>query len=140
MSKLHTIYRIARVKLWQILGAEPHIPVEVKLPLEFHGNDYCGWAIPQNFLNSSSIIVDVGVGEDISFTQSLIEKYGCKAEGFDPTPRAADFIAELNPEHFILHRLGLAISVGEGGVQSSYELGLCQRFSCSSRASGGAKN
>ncbi len=113
MSKLRTIYRTARVKIRQLFGAEPYIPVKVKLQLEFHGNDYCGWAIPQNFLNSSSVIVDVGVGEDISFTQSLIEKYGCKAEGFDPTPRAAEFIAKLAPEQFSLHRYGLADRSGK---------------------------
>lgn len=108
MSRLHATYRMARVRFRQLTGDEPKIPVSVKIPLEFHGNDYCGWAIPKNFLNASSLVVDVGVGEDISFTQSLIETYGCQAEGFDPTPRAAEFIDELRPFNFKLHRFGLS--------------------------------
>lgn len=113
MSELLTIYRIARVKIRKLIGSEPNIPVTTRLPLEFHGNDYCGWAIPRDFLNSGSVIVDVGLGEDISFTQSVIAKYGCKAEGFDPTPRAVAFIDELKPEKFTLHKFGLADRSGK---------------------------
>jgi FkbM family methyltransferase len=104
---------MARVGSRKMTGSEPHIPVNVRFPLEFHGNDYCGWSIPVDFLNNDSIIVDVGVGEDISFTQSLVARYGCKALGFDPTPRAAAFIEEIKPKNFVLHKYGLADKSGK---------------------------
>lgn len=110
---LRTYYRIARVGVNKLVGREPHIPVTHRIPLEFHGNDYCGWSVPQNFLSSDSVIVDVGVGEDISFTQSLIYQYGCKAFGFDPTPRAVAFIDTIQPAGFVLHKLGLSGKAGK---------------------------
>jgi FkbM family methyltransferase len=112
INHLRSAYRVARVHARKLKGTEPHVPTTLKLPLEFHGNDYCGWAIPKDFLSKASLIVDVGVGEDISFTQSAITRYGCSAVGFDPTPRAVKYIDALQPENFVLHKLGLA---GESG-------------------------
>lgn len=113
MEFFRTIYRIARVGANKLVGREPHIPITCRIPLEFHGNDYCGWSIPKNFLAADSVIVDVGVGEDISFTQSLIARYGCRAFGFDPTPRAVSFIETLKPAGFVLHKLGLSGKSGK---------------------------
>ena len=45
--------------------------------LEYHGSAYGGWNVAASQLNKDSIIYSFGVGEDISFDTSLIEKYGC---------------------------------------------------------------
>ena len=35
-----------------------------------------------------------GIGQDTSFDQSMIERYGVAIHGFDPTPTAAEYVAE----------------------------------------------
>jgi FkbM family methyltransferase len=106
-------FRKLRVIANKFLGREPQVYVEDKLALEFHGSEYGGWAIPCNFVNSSSTVIDVGLGEDISFSQSLIEQYSCQVHGFDPTPRAIEFVNNLNQTDFKLHPVGLAAKSGK---------------------------
>lgn len=46
--------------------------------------------------------MNIGLGEDISFSQSIIDKYGLVVHGFDPTPRSIKYINGLNQTNFIL--------------------------------------
>jgi FkbM family methyltransferase len=105
-------YRKLRVASRQLLGTEPVVLVETKLPLESHGNDYCGWSIPVDLLGPNSVVVDVGLGEDISFSRSLIQKYGCTVHGFDPTPRAIHYVKQLADPKVVLHEFGVAAQPG----------------------------
>ena len=54
--------------------------------IEFVGSEYGGFPCCLDNLDKNSIVLDVGVGEDISFALSLHEKIGCKIELFDFTP------------------------------------------------------
>jgi FkbM family methyltransferase len=90
------IARISRVLVKQLFGLEPVIRRNIDVKVEFHGNSYGGWSILADSLNSSSVVVDVGLGEDISFSTSLIERYGCVVYGFDPTPRAVQYVERLS--------------------------------------------
>lgn len=112
MERLLDVYRRARVAAKRAAGAEPSVEVEVELPLEFHGNNYCGWSVPSGALSADSIVIDVGVGEDISFSRSLIERYGCVVHGFDPTPRAIAYARRLDLDGFVLHEYGLGPTRG----------------------------
>ncbi|MGH8657937.1 MAG: FkbM family methyltransferase [Gammaproteobacteria bacterium] len=58
------------------------------------GTDYGGWVIPEKLLDSNSICYCVGCGEDISFDLGLIDQFGCRVFGFDPTPRAIKYAKE----------------------------------------------
>ena len=111
-ATLLNTYRRLRVLYKQALRIEPYVPLQTSTELEFHGNDYCGWNIPRDSLRRASVVVDVGLGEDISFTTSLMAKYGCAAHGFDPTPRAIRFIRESAPPGFVLHEVGVAAQRG----------------------------
>ena len=113
MEKLLDLYRKARVAARRASGNEPAVQVEIELPLDFHGNDYCGWCIPKNTLSASSVVVDIGVGEDISFSQSLIDRFGCTVHGFDPTPRAIAYVGRLAPRNFVLHQFGVSAESGQ---------------------------
>ncbi len=106
-------YRKLRVAIKQKLQIEPVVLVEKKLPLEFHGNDYCGWSIPVGHLGSNSVVVDVGLGEDISFSRSIIQKYGCTVHGFDPTPRAIHYVNRIADPKLVLHEFGVAAQGGQ---------------------------
>jgi FkbM family methyltransferase len=96
----------------QVLGREPRIPVSVRVPLEFHGNTAGGWMIRRDSLAADSVVVDVGIGEDASFSQSIIRKYGCLVYGFDPTPRAIGYVRRLNDERLRLFESGLGPQAG----------------------------
>lgn len=101
-------YRRLRVLARQLAMQEPFVPVRHRVPLEFHGNDYCGWAIPRGALTAESVVVDVGLGEDVSFSRSLIDRYGCTVHGFDPTPKAIRYVRGLGEKRLVLHEFGVA--------------------------------
>jgi FkbM family methyltransferase len=53
------------------------------------GTNYGGWYIPKKLpLNSESVIISGGVGEDISFDIKIQSKYKCKVYLIDPTERS----------------------------------------------------
>jgi len=112
LGSLVNLLRQARTTAKRSLGIEPRVSIETDVPLEFHGNDYCGWKIPSDTLDASAVVVDVGLGEDISFSESLIRRYGCTVHGFDPTPRAIAYIEGLAPRNFVLHKYGVSASGG----------------------------
>jgi FkbM family methyltransferase len=106
------LYRRIRVIIKQILGNEPKIPIQFGIPIEYHGNPYCGWGVPLGTLTKSSVVVDVGLGEDISFSTSIAECYSCAVHGLDPTPRSISYIENLGLAYFTLHKVGLAANSG----------------------------
>ena len=65
-----------------------------KPKLERLGSTYGGWYLCCTNLNEKSRILSLGAGEDISFDTEIANKYGCKVDIFDPTPKAV--------EHFML--------------------------------------
>lgn len=108
MPQVLEIYRALRVMVKQAIGLEPIVLVKKTVPLRYHGNTaYGGWSIPTYLIKKESTVVDVGLGEDISFSQSLINIYGCSVHGFDPTPKAIEFVEKLNINKFTLHKYGL---------------------------------
>jgi len=55
-------------------------------------------------LNESSIVYSLGVGDEIDFDLSIIDKYGVTVHGFDPTPNSIDMLAGTDlPERFHFH-------------------------------------
>ena len=105
-------YRVLRVLGRQALGIEPSVKVSARAPLEFHGNSAGGWKIHRDSLDSGAVVVDVGIGEDASFSESIIRKYGCVVNAFDPTPRAVQYVRRLNNERLRLFELGLGARAG----------------------------
>ena len=110
-------YRTLRIKIKKMRGIEPKISVQYIIKQVFHGNDYCGWSIPTDRLHADSIVIDVGLGEDISFSTSLIDNYKCIVHGFDPTPRAIEYVKNLAFPNFLLHEYGVS---SKGGPASFY--------------------
>lgn len=108
-----SMYRQLRVFARQIRGIEPLILVEENTRLEYFGTDSCGWAIPAGKIDRESVIVDVGLGEDISFSTALMDRFGCKAYGFDPTPKSIAYVENIAPSGFVLHRVAIANRAGE---------------------------
>lgn len=82
------------------------------------------WTIVTRGLHADSVIYSGGVGEDITFEQELIRRFGVKIHIFDPAPVAARTIALANTEGLLFKHVGLAasttarFSIG-GGTDSS---------------------
>ncbi len=59
------------------------------------GSSYGGWVIPTALIDEESVVYCVGCGEDITFDLGLIDKFQCHVYGFDPTPRAIEFVRKV---------------------------------------------
>jgi FkbM family methyltransferase len=58
------------------------------------GSAYGGWWVPETLITEDWICYLAGVGTDISFDLALVERFGCRVWGIDPTPRTAAWVAE----------------------------------------------
>jgi len=73
------------------------------------GSVYGGWTIVPELLDTNSVVYSVGVGNDISFDLEVIERYGATVHGFDPSPRAIEWLATQDlPASYIFHPWGLS--------------------------------
>jgi FkbM family methyltransferase len=82
------------------------------------------WTIVTRGMGPGTVIYSGGVGEDITFEQELIRRFGVKIHIFDPAPVAARTIALANNDHLLFRPLGLSAStVGKfslgGGTDDS---------------------
>ena len=104
-----SLYRRLRIFFKKLSGYEPNIRIHNHRNLVYFGNyGYGGWAIPYEVISCDSVVVDVGLGEDISFSESLLKEYQCVIHGFDPTPRAIEFVRGKALDNFFLYEFGLA--------------------------------
>lgn len=82
---------------------------QMPLDKEHHGSIYGGWVISSQHLNESSIIYSIGIGEDISFDYSIIEKYKVDVQAFDPTPKSIEWMKKQDlPKKFHIYEYGIA--------------------------------
>jgi FkbM family methyltransferase len=103
------ILRYGKKVVKKMLGRSLGYKVEYNCKYEYHGSDYGGWAIcPQN-ITEDSVIYSFGIGEDISFDLSMINKYGVKIYAFDPTPKSIQWVkSQKIPKQFQLFEYGIA--------------------------------
>jgi len=94
-----------------MIGKEPFYVPNCSLKTEFHGSSYGGWSILEDSLNRESVVYSFGLGEDVSFDQSILVKYNCRLFGFDPTPKAVDWArAHMTHPKFTFHSSALSTS------------------------------
>ena len=90
------------------IGRDLLVRPSVTLPTEFIGTDYGGWEILKSSLQKSDVVYSFGIGEDISFDLGLIERYGCKVDAFDPSPRSLRWLeSQQVDQRFIAHPYGI---------------------------------
>ena len=79
------------------------------------GSKYGGWTVPDGALHAQAVCYLAGVGEDISFDLAVVDRYGCTVFALDPTPLAADFVAETASDEprFVFLEYGIWASDGE---------------------------
>lgn len=96
------------------LRGRPIARVQHTCAIERHGTTYGGWNIVASSLLPSSVVYAFGVGDDVSFDLSLIDRYQLTVDAFDPTPRAVSWCKQqVFPPTFIFHDYGVAPVDGE---------------------------
>ncbi|MCD7850874.1 MAG: hypothetical protein LUH63_14755 [Parabacteroides sp.] len=94
---MNAIFRF--LKFWKdvLMRKELYLPIQLAEPIQWIGSANCGFYIVENQLSNNSVVYSFGVGEDISFDEELIAKYGCSICAYDPTPKSKTFIEKKNP-------------------------------------------
>lgn len=80
-----------------ILGNECYFSLQEFEKTKWMGSETCGFYVVPCFLTMNSIVYSFGIGEDISFDESLISEYGCSVYAYDPTPKSKIFVEKMAP-------------------------------------------
>lgn len=90
------LYRALRrgTILKALAGHEPFVWVKRRPGVEEFGSKYGRWAIDTTRLDGSTLIASFGLGEDVSFEDAVLARFGCRVVGFDPTPRSVRYLSQ----------------------------------------------
>lgn len=100
------------------LGLYLYLPVQISVPVQRLGSDYGGWWICPRDIHQDSVVYSVGIGTDITFDLSLIQKYGVTIHAFDATPASIAYLKTRQlPSSFKWYPLGVA---GRGGLATFF--------------------
>lgn len=98
------------------------------------GDTYGGWMIcepdsPDGL--RGALVYTIGVGRNIEWDKAMIREYGTVHHGWDPTPRAVDFVRTTKmPENFHFHKFGLGTK--DGRVTATLPVGNTDSYTISS--------
>lgn len=107
--------RIVRRELSVRRGRELSFPIRLKCPRVRLGSAYGGWWIRTDVLGPASIVYSAGIGRDITFDLSLIQRYSLTVHAFDPTRKCRDWLrSQQLPAKFVFTGIGLADYDGRG--------------------------
>ena len=83
--------------------------------IERLGSKYGGWWIyPKPIQSKRATVFSFGLGEDISFDLTIIQKYKAKVYGFDPTPKSLQYVKSINTgRNFFLYEYAISNKDGE---------------------------
>lgn len=96
-----------------LFGKSLFLKTKVRFNHEWFGSEYGGFYVNKDHLNDNSIVYSFGIGEDISFDLQLIHRFNCKVFGFDPTPKAIDFVnSQQLPSLFFFNSYGIGKQTG----------------------------
>ena len=77
------------------------------------GRRWDSWQVLPERLQNGAIAYSFGIGNDASFDLALIQSYGVRVHGFDPTPESMAWVRQQQlPNEFVFHPLGLGACDG----------------------------
>jgi FkbM family methyltransferase len=95
--------------LKRLIGKELKLRNDIEIPVIKDG----GWWFTPDGLTADSIVYSLGVGDDIDFDLSVIEKYGVEVHAFDPTPSSIRMLdGRKLPQRFSFHPWAVTASDG----------------------------
>lgn len=82
--------------------------------VRYVGTEYGGFPVCVDLIEDGDIIYDVGVGEDISFSEGILQEKDCHVHLFDFTPQSIDWYKENHPDRkdMTFHEYGLSVEDG----------------------------
>lgn len=107
----------SKIKNWvfQLSGRLDYLKVTAKVPKKWYGNEYGGFFVCPTFVDKTTVVYSFGIGEDISFDESIIKNHKCSVFGFDPTPKSIDWIESQRqrlPQEFAFLKYGISNESG----------------------------
>ena len=75
---------------------------EARLPRGYQrlGTKYGGWWIDQDLIvNKNPLLIDCGLGQDISFPMEFLKKYNGYVVGIDPDPKSIAYCQSIKPKN-----------------------------------------
>ena len=89
------------------------IRIDMTLPMESFGSEYGGFSLFNMYSENENLIVySFGIGEDLSFSNDIAEKFNCREiYAFDPTPKSMKYVETQNLYHqpyFHFYKWGLS--------------------------------
>jgi FkbM family methyltransferase len=92
--------------------------VQITRPVERFGSEYAGYCLDRSMIGCDAVVYSLGIGDEISFDLSLIERFGVEVEAFDPTAKVKKWLATQSlPRQFHFHETGIA---GHDGEETFY--------------------
>lgn len=86
--------------LKRLTGKELRLRNDIDIPVTKDG----GWWFSPAGLDENSIVYSLGVGDEVDFDLSIIDKYGVAVFAFDPTPNSVDMLDSSKlPDRFNFH-------------------------------------
>lgn len=99
--------------LRRLSGRVAHLSPKVERRNTWCGSDYGGFYVSEPDLSDTPLIYSFGIGEDISFDRFLIDRFDSTVFGFDPTPRAQQWLTSQDlPTEFNFRPYGIAPESG----------------------------
>lgn len=102
------------IKRWIRVITGVEIKKQITITTKRCGDDYGGYEIvPELLRGSTPVVYSFGIGEDISFDETLMEKYNAEIWAFDPTPKSINWIKKQTiDEKFHFYGIGLSKTDG----------------------------
>jgi len=98
--------------LKRLTGKELRLKTEINIPVIKDG----GWWFTPKGLDKDSIVYSLGVGDEVDFDLSVIDRFGVAVFAFDPTPNSIDLLdGSKLPERF--HFYPWAVMASDGSLK-----------------------
>lgn len=85
--------------------------ISTDIVLERFGNDYGGFSVCTDYIPHNAVVYSFGIGEDLSFSQALHDRFDVEIYAFDPTPKSKAYVLKhqlYNSERFHFEPIGLS--------------------------------
>ncbi|SMO80130.1 methyltransferase, FkbM family [Saccharicrinis carchari] len=94
-------------------GKVKHFKITKRCKHLWYGGKYAGFYVCPDLLDEKSIVYSFGIGEDVSFDNTVIKKHACHVFGFDPTPKSIDWIySQKTNKKFHFYKFGISDKSG----------------------------
>jgi len=108
-ESLRRLVRHVRAPFRILTGRQPAVRTDITCAKRRFGTLDASFAVATQGLDAASLVISVGIGEDISFDLGLIRAYGLAVHAFDPTPRSLAWLrTQALPASLHVYPYGLA--------------------------------